>query len=173
MTAVPIVATRPWRDGKDVMRHSSLPIAPNLAAALERTGVSQSDLARRMTARGFRTHASTVNRYVSGAVTPSVDLLAGIAECLRVSVDELLGLRPAAAPPAPAPPPIDDDVRAIGVVAGLTEAELERLASMQRAVGSVSRTRLLSYASDIVEARPVDGGSKRHKSSTRIRSVGH
>jgi transcriptional regulator with XRE-family HTH domain len=155
------------------MRRASLKVPGALAAAIARTGVTQSELARRLTGLGFQTHPSTINRYTKGSVVPSVDILAGMAECMKISADELLGLRAVEAPKKPERPPIDEDVKWAAKVSTLKDGEVDRLATMQRAAGNPSRSRLLSYASDIIDARSDQGGGtdESKTTTTRIKSV--
>ena len=71
--------------------------ANSLKSLLEKRGMTQRALAEKL-----GTTAVTVSRYTSGNRTPNVETTVAIAEVLGVSLDQLVGYEPPAAPrPSP------------------------------------------------------------------------
>ena len=71
--------------------------ANSLKSLLEKRGITQRSLAKKL-----KTTEATVSRYTSGNRTPNVETAVAIAEILGVSMDQLVGYEP---PAAPRPPP--------------------------------------------------------------------
>lgn len=71
--------------------------ANSLKSLLEKRGITQRSLAKKL-----KTTEATVSRYTSGNRTPNVETAVAIAEILGVSMDQLVGYEPPAAPrPSP------------------------------------------------------------------------
>lgn len=71
--------------------------ANSLKSLLEKRGITQRSLAKKL-----KTTEATVSRYTSGNRTPNVETAVAIAEILGVSMDQLVGYGPPAAPrPSP------------------------------------------------------------------------
>lgn len=71
--------------------------ANSLKSLLEKRGITQRSLAEKL-----KTTEATVSRYTSGNRTPNVETAVAIAEILGVSMDQLVGYEPPAAPrPSP------------------------------------------------------------------------
>lgn len=71
--------------------------ANSLKTLLEKRGITQRSLAKKL-----KTTEATVSRYISGNRTPNVETAVAIAEILGVSMDQLVGYEPPAAPrPSP------------------------------------------------------------------------
>ena len=71
--------------------------AQSLKSLLEKRGMTQRALAEKL-----ETTEVTVSRYTSGQRTPNVETTVAIAEVLGVSIDQLVGYEPPAAPrPSP------------------------------------------------------------------------
>ena len=71
--------------------------ANSLKSLLEKRGITQRSLAKKL-----KTTEATVSRYISGNRTPNVETAVAIAEILGVSMDQLVGYEPPAAPrPSP------------------------------------------------------------------------
>lgn len=71
--------------------------ANSLKSLLEKHGMTQRSLAEKL-----KTTEATVSRYTSGNRTPNVETAVAIAEILGVSMDQLVGYEPPAAPrPSP------------------------------------------------------------------------
>lgn len=71
--------------------------ANSLKSLLEKRGITQRSLAKKL-----KTTEATVSRYTSGNRTPNVETAVAIAEILGVSMDQLVGYDPPAAPqPSP------------------------------------------------------------------------
>lgn len=71
--------------------------ASSLKSLLEKRGMTQRSLAEKL-----KTTEVTVSRYTSGNRTPNVETTVAIAEILGVSIDQLVGYEPPAAPrPSP------------------------------------------------------------------------
>lgn len=67
--------------------------ANSLKSLLEKRGITQRSLAKKL-----KTTEATVSRYTSGNRTPNVETAVAIAEILGVSMDQLVGYEPPAAP---------------------------------------------------------------------------
>lgn len=67
--------------------------ANSLKSLLEKRGITQRSLAKKL-----KTTEATVSRYTSGNRTPNVETAVAIAEILDVSMDQLVGYEPPAAP---------------------------------------------------------------------------
>lgn len=60
-------------------------IGERIAAAIERMGISQGELARRVGSR-----PETINRYITGKIVPSAEAIPPLADAMGMTTDELL-----------------------------------------------------------------------------------
>jgi transcriptional regulator with XRE-family HTH domain len=97
----------------------------------------------------------TIWRYETGASTPPRDEVRRLAEVLGVDPVWLeVGDREEPADTAVVAD-LDDDVQTAARALGLSDDEARRLDSVRQSIGRPTLARLMSYAADIIDGRPL------------------